>query len=136
VAAILLGGLTPVNRKPPKYLPEPTGDYPTDCRWRHKTGCADRTGARLSLNGGATGLCRFELEPAATNSPSRSKVPVEPRVTARPIPAARGMLQPAGENVVVRELEATLQQFGEFLLKGRLVKEKAARTASAGCGGS
>lgn len=26
----------------------------------------------------------------------------------------------------MRELEATLQQFGEFLLKGRLVKEKAA----------
>jgi hypothetical protein len=30
------------------------------------------------------------------------------------------------DDVVVRELEATLQQFGEFLLRDRLVKEKAA----------
>jgi hypothetical protein len=29
-------------------------------------------------------------------------------------------------DAVMRELEATLQQFGEFLLKQRLVKEKAA----------
>lgn len=33
---------------------------------------------------------------------------------------------PADEEVAVRELESSLQQFGEFLLKARLVKESAA----------
>ena len=31
----------------------------------------------------------------------------------------------------MRELEASLQQFGEFVLKAQLVKEKAARLAAA-----
>ena len=36
----------------------------------------------------------------------------------------------------MRELETSLQEFGEFVLKVQLVKEKAARTACAGCADS